>query len=344
MLGPFSITATMISSRLYGNYTIFGLHSEAERYFWASFHTLVVFSSLIGDPLILYASFQKDAFKVNRFIVAIIQHLAASNMTYSIFVVLPEAIALFSDSWVLGDTICYISVYTYHYIYLVSMLLIATLATSKFLLLKSSQHRFWSKKNAHLLCSTIWVFPLITPILMLVLNKDDVYFDFRIYNCNYWATADAWAYIVPVIAFFFLFAPNVIIVGITISILKYLAGARKSARRVHGVVLWQGTLAVTLTAVIYCISSLPMAVYQTAERFVDVSESHFRIHVHRIGFFLAMINIMSNVYIYALTIKTFRKFLLSKVLCMESAVSSQDSQNSRSVVASHPVQVKRINT
>ena len=59
----------MTASVPYGNYTAFGMHSDAERYFWASYHIFVLLSSLIGDSLILVASLQKDTIKVNKFIV-----------------------------------------------------------------------------------------------------------------------------------------------------------------------------------------------------------------------------------------------------------------------------------
>ena len=98
----------MNTSTVYGNYTLFGMHSDAERYLWASYHLFVLLSSFIGDTLILTASFNKDAFKINKFIATIIQHIAISDLTFTTFVVLPGAISLFADSWILGDVICHI--------------------------------------------------------------------------------------------------------------------------------------------------------------------------------------------------------------------------------------------
>ena len=53
----------------------FGLHNNAERYTWAAYQLFVLLSSLIGDTLILAASFQKDAFKINKLIITVIQHI-----------------------------------------------------------------------------------------------------------------------------------------------------------------------------------------------------------------------------------------------------------------------------
>ena len=70
----------MMSSDDYGKFTEYGIHIAAERYFWAANHLFVLLSSLIGDNLILYASFQEDALKLNKFIVSVLQHIAVSDL------------------------------------------------------------------------------------------------------------------------------------------------------------------------------------------------------------------------------------------------------------------------
>ena len=57
----------------------FGLDNSAERYARAVYQLFVLFSSLGGDSLILDASFQKDAFKINKLIVTGFQHIAVSD-------------------------------------------------------------------------------------------------------------------------------------------------------------------------------------------------------------------------------------------------------------------------
>ena len=299
------------------------MHSDEERYLWASYHLFILLSSLIGDTLILTASFNKDAFKINKFIATIIQHIAISDLICSILVILPETISLFADSWILGDVICHISAYARRYSYLVSVHLIAVLATSKCLLLRWHQHNIWSTKNAHVVCCVIWMILSSCLILMLVLETDgDVYLDLRIYNCNYWGTADAWTYVSPVYSFLFLFVPNLIIIGTAIPTLKYLITARISARRVRGTVPWQGAMAVTLTTIVFCISTLPTTVYHVGVNFFEDDMHPFRVHFYRISFFLAMINLMSNFYIYTLTITSYQKFLLLKVRSIASVFTS----------------------
>ena len=150
-----------------------------------------------------------------------------------------------------------------------------------------------------------WAIAFIAP--------DDDHFNYRGYNCNYYSKAQAWYYLQPILGFIFIIAPIFVIICTTIPTLKYLATAVRSARRAGGNLPRQGTWTVALTAVVFCISNIPLAIYHSLSPFFGYESTLFRLHVYRISTSLSMINIMSNFYIYALTIKSFRGFLQSKI-------------------------------
>jgi hypothetical protein len=104
-----------------------------------------------------------------------------------------------------------------------------------------------------------------------------------------------------------------VVVSTTVPTLKYLAAARKSAKRVKRSVPRQGDLTVALTGIVYIIASLPYFVYRIVAEFVKQDCSARLIIVHQTTVLMLSINTMANFYIYALTIRSFRKFLLSKV-------------------------------
>ena len=300
------------------DYTIYGIHNSVARYFWAAYQLFVFLSSFIGDSLILYASFQNNAFRINNLIVTIMQHIAVSDLVYATLSVLPSAISLLTNSWILGDVICYARVYLMYSVYPTGMYLMAMLTSCKFLHLRYPLRlTSWTKKRAHQVCCFMWLPPLITPILILALGKDDVHFDFTIYLCDATFKATAWKTLRPILSIFLILVPNFIIVATTISTLKYLATARKSARRVQGSVPWQGTLTVALTAVVYCNLHLNFAIaflpFRYRFRQLDDQRGGALSHVHRLVLSACLINIMSNFYIYTLTIKSFRRFLFSKI-------------------------------
>ena len=92
----------------------FGIRNNLERNSWASYFLFGVLSSLIGDTLILVASSQKCAFKINKILVTIIQHIAISDVINTITFLLPKTISLLAKSWVLGPALCYASVYSFY--------------------------------------------------------------------------------------------------------------------------------------------------------------------------------------------------------------------------------------
>ena len=304
----------------------FGISNNGERYFWAAYHFFVLLSSLIGDTLILIASFQKDAFKVSKILVTIIQHIAVSDLVFAISTVLPATISLLANSWVLGGTICYVQVYLIsYYVYLSGMSLIAILTTSKFLILRYPlRAATWSTNRVHLICSLVWTISVINPILFFTVDKHDVFFDYRNYYCEYGFTDKIWRKIlIPITGCIFGLVPNAIIIATTIPTLKYLVDATKVAKRVQGTVPWQGAVTVAATAVVYCISTLPHIIYKICWGLGFIKEGNpggwSHIQYYRVSSFLLLVDIMSNFYIYTLTIKSFRKFLLTKVLCFVPA-------------------------
>ena len=305
------------------NQTIFGMQNKAERYSWAAYHIFVLLSSLIGDTLILYASFQERVFRLNKFIVIVIQYIAVADLAYAIFSVFPGAVSLIADSWVLGDVMCYFRVYSGFFIYPGGMSLIAVMTVSKFLLLKYPVRcSRLTKRMAHQICWLVFIPPLAFPILFLVVDKDDVRFDYIPYTCTYGFRANVWKEIEPIISFITLFLPIIAIIASTIPTLKYLVDARKCARRAQGNVPWQGALTVAVTAFVFCISTLPNFVLKISRHFVkDDPTGLFQFHFPRINEYMLMINIMSNFYIYTLTVRSFRRFLMSKI-CLISPASS----------------------
>jgi hypothetical protein len=300
---------------MFENHSTFKIHSDAERFSWAAFYFFVILSSLVGDTLILYASFQREVFKLNKLIVTVIQYIAVSDLVYAITTILPAASSLISNSSVSGNAMCYTTVYLGYLSYMTGNCFIAILTSCKFLLLKfPHQAAFWSRRLVHRVCSLAFIPPLILIISMLTVDKDDVAFDYKVYNCRYGFHEDIWKNILPVMSILTFFLPNSVIVGTTIPTLKYLLAATKSARRVNRSMPWQGTLTVVLTAVVFCISTLPMFVFYFGQSFVNQDPTGpFFLHYFRFAGSISMINIMSNFYIYTLTIKSFRSFLLSKI-------------------------------
>ena len=124
-----------------------------------------------------------------------------------------------------------------------------------------------------------------------------------------------------------------IIIATTIPTLQYLAAAKKSARRVRGTNPWQGALTTALTAIVYCISAIPISVYFICKTFAGVN--HIDIldrHLFRIGMFMTIIQVISNFFVYTLTIKSFRRFLELKVSSVSKSLSTSRRISSNTTI------------
>ena len=116
----------------------------------------------------------------------------------------------------------------------------------------------------------------------------------------------------PVCSLVFLFIPGVTVVVSTVLILRE---ARKVVRRTQENLRWQGITTVVLTASVNVVAFLPGTFYYMAEPFVDKDPDKpamFHVRYYRFAAGINRINILSNFFIYSLTVTSFRRFLVTK--------------------------------
>ena len=307
------LESSMINS---SNYSVYGMHSNTERYSWTAYHLIVFLLALFGDTLILYGSFQKEAFKIHSFIVTVIQHIAAADIILAISNILPRIISLLANSWVLGDPLCHITAHAIEITFPATTFLVALLTTSKLLVLKLPLRAAnWDRIKAHWICCAIWMLCTMYSFIFYIIDTGNAEFNYKVYFCTLVINDNTRRKLKLICAFTASFVPILFIIGTTIPTLKYLSVARKSARRVGGNDPWQGALTVALTAILFVISVIPLSVYFICKSFIKSDPTGpFLFHLHRMAYFFSTLNIMSNFFIYTLTITSFRKFLYSKVI------------------------------
>ena len=279
---------------------------------WTGYFVFIVLSSWIGDITILVGSIKYRAFKLHKFIVVIIQHIAVCDLMLSTG-------TYFFSRWagklVLGSLFCQWFNYTEYYFNCTSVFLICTLTTSKLLLLKYPI-RFGTKssKTVHSVCGLCWVLALIVPVTMMVVDERDVKFIYGSYVsvCVYGFSSDLWLYIKPLFILIFLLAPIGLVM---ITSLYLLVLAKRVAHRGRENLKWQGIVTTVTTATVFCISFLPLLVYLMLELILDQKFASLKMYDHFCIAALSIysLNIISNFYIYSLTVSSFRCFVLSRL-------------------------------
>ena len=270
----------------------------------------VVICSLLGDTTILVASIKYKAFHLSKIVVVLIEHVAVSDLLQVVANFLPVEICVISNSGISSKTQCYVEFFNTYYLNTASAAFIAAMTLGKLLLLKHPlRAATWTKEQLHKVCAGIWLVSLYVPLLHLLVDKDDVAFDYRVYHCTYLYTKSVWKMLMPVLALLALFAPNVIIITSASLILKE---AKKIVSRTHEKLRWQGITTVVLTATVYTLSILPITVYFVAESLVEKGQpapgSFFK-EFYMLGVGIMGCNYLANFFVYSLTVDSFRSFL-----------------------------------
>ena len=175
----------MFTLSTYGNRSRFGVKNEALRHTWILYYYSIILATYIGDISILVATTKFNVFKVHRFIVTIMQHIAVCDLAVCTFWVIPRMVALISDQWILSDQLCRIQPYITYYFGTVCLFLTCLMAVCKLSILKFPiRPRYLQVKasKSHQLCALVWVASVIVPAIYL--DRVDILFDFRTYSCE----------------------------------------------------------------------------------------------------------------------------------------------------------------
>ena len=111
-----------------------------------------------------------------------------------------------------------------------------------------------------------------------------------------------------------MFTPNCLVIATTIYLL--IIAKQVSCKKGRKSLKWQGIMTAILTSIVNCISVLPYVVYIVGESIVGVDEqssSFFHTSFFRIGTSFAYLNTISNLYIYSLSVNSFRNFIRSRI-------------------------------
>ena len=285
--------------------------NETERFFWASWLTFVFVSSVLGDSLILIASIKYNAFNLHKMIVTFIQHIAVNDLLNTLGNVGPTMLSAIYNKGSPYRFIDYVRFFIAYYTSISSSLCISAMVLGKLLLLKHPlKLRSLPKRHVHMLCAAIWVISLSVPAALLGIDKDDVTFDYRTYSSTYKFTPKILRILTPISLVLFLIAPGIVVVVSTALILQE---AKKVVRRTQQSLRWQGIITVILTASVYIAAYLPYAVYFMAKPFVDKDPDKlglFHVEFNRLADGFLKFQIISNFFIYSLTVDSFRRFLI----------------------------------
>ena len=296
----------------YDNSTQYKIDSPTERHILIGYRVLLSISVLIGDSLILVGSLKYNAIKLHKILVIFVQHMAIADLLVTLFGIIPGAVSLAANDWILGDVMCYLSYIVNDTSAVVLSMLTAAIATTKMLIIKYPLRAInFSTQAGHVAALCIWIASASLPAAALLKDNQGIYFDYLLYICDYTARKPMWDKTSHAI-----FTTTAGIAGLmTIvgtvfsSVVLLILAKRATVGRPEGL-QWQGVLTVLLTAAAHTISALSLAIYYILDCF-EKDPTEF----YRYSWWVTQVVVVVNFYIFGLTLPSFRKFLKGLGCC-----------------------------
>ena len=218
-----------------------------------------------------------------------------------------------SDSWTLGSFTCEAIAKLQYLVGIGNIVLICALNICKLTcLLSPLQSRLRSLKSGYILVSILWILALLYPFQLIVLERN-MFYDTLLYRCmpterngTIWETLDT------VNSGIFMLIPLLGILITTIWLLIIICRATSSNR--------QGVLVVLTVSSVFIISWCPLLSYNIYFLFSYPTNTYYKI-----GFFFTFVSGSSNPPLYVLTSRSFKDFLLKKVLKRSTSTVSRKS-------------------
>ena len=285
----------------------------AVKYTSTAVAAILILLGLTGNSIILIGSFQYNAFRLDKVTATLIDHLAVSDLACTVVLMIPSTIATMWDSWPFGYTFCKIHFYMVLTLSHCSVCHICAMTTSKLVSIQRPfRAQLWERRNGHLLGSAVWVLSVTPAVILLIVNPNSFYYDNVRIACMYDFSDPIWTYLLPAVSFFMAGVPNMILV---ISTIGLIVSAWKVAKRGRESVKWQGMITVICVALVYFISYSPQVVLNLMGgkyQHPDQTDNNIKVGI-LICSRLILLNYVSNVFIYTISVHSFRQFLKSWV-------------------------------
>ena len=297
--------------------------NTAELVIWGTINVIILLTTIPGDAVVLIGTIKYNAIRQHKVIVAIIQHLAVLDIGAAIFVVLPTIQVMITGSWEFGMFLCHVNAQIYLILAMMSPTLICFMSAIKLYIVKNPlKTATWTLKLGHKICTGLWVLILIlhTPrtLFSFIHPGNTIYFDFITYNCYYdvedvaskaevtWYTFIATSLVVIL---------NAVLIGTSIALLVV---AKNAADRFRNSLRWEGITTVLATVAVYLLTTLP----PLAEAIAVLAKYKFSMSASHAAYQLMRVAVMTNFFIYCLTVSSFREFLKSSILPLLFGVGS----------------------
>lgn len=230
----------------------------------------------------------------------LVLNIAAADLGYTLFLILPTVISTCANKWVLGLLMCKVSGFLQFVFGCVNILSICALNISKLSSLKHPiRSRIRSSKTAYMITGVIWMIALVQP--MLAARNGFVYYP-AAFRCLTERNNESFTMMIVesvILNIAFIFLPMLVIV-VTGFYLLYLVRVKAASQ-----IRFQGVAVILIVSLAFVLSWLPLMLYNLKHNF----HSHTHTAFLHTGLFCVFISTACNPYLYIFTSKSFKEFV-----------------------------------
>ncbi|XP_063683630.1 proteinase-activated receptor 3-like [Bolinopsis microptera] len=250
--------------------------------------------------------------------VVFIQYIALADIFLVIFTVLPEAVSLALNRWVFGKLFCRVEYCVTYSVLGTFLLLIVALSLTKLLILKYPFRAVHlSTKIAHFSSLVCFICSFVLAALPALTKIDDIYFSYLTYTCQFSRSSSQDSWFLKITFILIGLVSLISLVVVMVSNVMIIITAKKITARGPGGLQWRGVMTVVLTVAVFTVANLPGAICGAVSYFVKDAPTEmsqfWHFYFFRIGYAIGSLNLMSNFYIYTLSLNSFREFLNSRM-------------------------------
>ena len=302
---------------------------EKEQMVWAFFYLTVFLTSFFGDSLILIGTIHYSAIRQHKVIIATIQHLAVIDLMATALFIFPKMMSLIKDNPAFGEFLCHASPHIWNFCLNSLSLLTCALSTFKLMIVKYPLRTGrWTSKFGHKICCAVFFLNIILHFpgyVIDVLYVDTIFYYHIPFRCTSDFKTRALKLIEPMIIAYSIL--NVLIYAFLITTSAALIKiAKKASTRVEPL-RWKGVTTVLLTVGVFLLSTMPFQMVSWAT-LLNIS-ADFDLSLARTTHQMMALNIMSNFFVYCLTLRSFREFLKLRISKLVALLRKPSTKHAR---------------
>ena len=250
--------------------------------------------------------------------------MAIADLLLTLFGIVPGAVSLAANDWILGDVMCYLNYFIKDTSALALYSLTTAIATTKMLMIKYPLRAInFSTQVGHVAAFSIWITSSSLPAAALLKDNKSMYFDYLLYTCDYTCVEPVWNSISYTIYTTLVGLVGLITVtGTVVSSVWLLVLANRATA--GGGLRREGVLTVILTAGAHSMWALPLTAY-----YVISEIGRDPTTLYRWAWWISELVVIVNFYVLSLTLPCFRDFLKTLVgyrSCLNGGERSQESE------------------